>query len=129
MVAAFLVGLGLPALAASQFASTAYNQAANIAGGKAQADATYDGTTVREDVPSAGGVVDSRGAAITNAARPAPMTPVPAPDGASGEFFNARPSRGVATETRGGPLPGLAGALVGAVAGSMIGFILSKTLS
>jgi hypothetical protein len=131
IAAALLAGLGSPVLA-SQFASQTYDQAANLANGKTQSNAAYDGNAARGAVPfpAAAAAPTAPAQTILTPAHPAAAeAPVPAPSPEATEKLF-----GVRNVLYGGGAPvenGLGrplGALAGVAVGLGIGFAMSKLL-
>ena len=141
IAAALLAGLVSPALAA-QFASPAYDQAAGLANGKTQADATYDGGASRGAVaaPVTAGSPAAASQTALAPARPAlaaQEVPSPAKE-TTGKLFSvhnvlygaggAAVGAGLGLLILGGPLSALVGALAGAMIGISLAFSMSKMM-
>lgn len=143
IAAALLLGLALPAAAAAGgpgFQSETYNEASDMAGGRASANAVYDGSAQRDPVRGeVSGALATGGLAVPTPPAPAKArdvlrpADVPAPETAHEGLFNSRSLAfgaggaavgGVIGWLVGGPL----GGLIGAAVGFAIGFVLSKFL-
>jgi hypothetical protein len=136
IVAALLAGLASPVLA-GQFASPSYDQAANLANGKAQAGAAYDGSVARGAVaaPIAGSLRTTPQTPLSSVHPSLQTMPVPAPETeTSAQLPNVRHvlygNDGAPAENApSNPLGAAGGALAGAALGLGIGVAMSKFLS
>ena len=144
IVATLLVGLGLPAFAASQFTGPAYDQAQGLASGRTQSNAVFDNNTAagatQTQVAGAmatGGLTVPDPAAAPAAIRPdltastLPEVPAPATAPAHAKLFSTHSvlfgaGGAVIGATAGWLCGGPLGAVIGLLAGFLIGFVVSK---
>ncbi len=138
IAAALLAGLAAPALA-GQFASPTYDQAAGLANGKVQADASYDGSAARAALaPSVAAAAPAAPTqTILTPVRPAfapEEVPAPSPEAAERKISSVRhvlygADAAPARNGQGRALLALGGALTGVATGFGIGFAMSKMLA